>query len=194
MASVHKITRGLKENNVDEKLSAEIIGEGDIINIIRRMDDMLDKEVTYKVLDACACCTKTSKAQDKKCKEYGKAMEGKPLSEKVKGLGSIDFHNVTLNDDGTLYVNWYWDIVEGTKTCSCGAINVPIIASKMLLKDKKVPVDERVMPLSYCYCCTGHFRYHLQNALRLKLKTKEILSSPINSKGEDPCAFVFEIL
>jgi len=192
MASIAKTTRVLNEYITDEKLVGEIGGGGDIVNVIQRMDELLDHDTKYRVLDACACCTKTSKARDKQCKEYGKTMADKPLEEKVKGLGGINFGGITLNDDKTLTVSFCW-IIDGKRYCSCGAVDVPIIASKLLLQKKNLAVDDRVMPLSYCYCCAGHFRYHLQNALQVKLKTKEIVSSPINSKGERPCEFIFEI-
>jgi len=164
MASINGITKRLRENNSDEKLIEEIIGNGDIVNVIERMDELLDHDTKYRVLDACACCTKTSKDRDKKCKEYGKTMADKPLEEKVKGLGSINFWGVTLNDEKTLTVSFCW-VIDGKRNCSCGSIKAPIISSKILLKNKNLTVDDRVMPLSYCFCCAGHFRYHLQNAL-----------------------------
>lgn len=51
-----------------------------------------------------------------------------------------------------------------------------------------------VMPLSYCYCCAGSVHRHLQLQLSVELKTKEIISSPINSRGEKPCGIIFEIV
>jgi len=55
-------------------------------------------------------------------------------------------------------------------------------------------VDEStgVMPLSYCYCCAAASRRHIELKLGVLMKTKEIVSLPINSKGESPCRFIFE--
>jgi hypothetical protein len=47
--------------------------------------------------------------------------------------------------------------------------------------------------ITYCYCCAGHFRHHYQNALGIKLKTKKVISSVLNSLGKKPCQFVYEI-
>jgi hypothetical protein len=189
---INAISKNLKEKNVDIKTIEKIIGEGDIANIVQRMDEILDPELKYHVLDACACCTKTSKARDKECKEYGKKMVDKSLDEKIKNLSSINFGNVTLNDNKTITISFCW-IIDGKRYCSCGSSKNISIASRPS-KDKKSANQDRIIPLSWCYCCAGHFRYHLQNALQLKLKTKKIISSPINSKGEKPCEFMLEII
>jgi len=52
--------------------------------------------------------------------------------------------------------------------------------------------NDRDMPLSYCFCCAGSYRRHLQLRLGVELKTREIVSSPINSGGEKPCVIIFE--
>lgn len=195
MASINRINKALLAENIDKQVIDKIIGDdGDLINVIKRMDEMLAPDVKYKILDLCACCTKSSKSH-KIAKDYGRVMAEKSLQEKINGLAGAVFYAdcVTLNNDNTLTVHFCWD-VNGNKTCSCCDIKAPIIAGKLLAKNKKVAVDDRVMPLSYCFCCAGHFRYHLQNALGIKLKTKEIVSSPINSKGEKPCEFILEIV
>jgi hypothetical protein len=193
MPSINRIQKALLTENVNAKVIEEIIGDGDIVNVIQRMDNLLEPEIKCSILDSCACCTKNSKSRDKKCKDYGKMTAGKPLLEKINSLAGIDFGMVSLNKDNCLTVEFCWD-ADGNRTCSCGDIKVPIVASRLLLKNKKIPIDDRIMPLTYCLCCAGHFRYHLQNALGIKLKTKEIISSPINSKGEKPCKFLLEII
>ena len=193
MPSVNKIQKALLAKNINTETYEKIIGDGDIINVIQRMDNLLEPEIECSILESCACCTKNSKSRDKQCKDYGKMMAGKPLSEKINGLADIDFGMVSINKDNCLTVDFYWE-VDSNKICSCGDIKVPIIASKLLFKNKKLLIDDRVMPLTYCLCCAGHFKYHLENALGIKLRTKEIISSPINSKGEKPCKFILEIV
>jgi hypothetical protein len=190
--SVNKISRNLKENNVDSKTIEKIIGDGDIANIVQRMDEMLDHELKYMVLDACACCTKSSKERDKQCKEYGKKMADKSLEEKIKNLDSIGFENVKLVDNKTLSVSISW-IIDDKFYCSCGSGKNMSIASRPS-KNKKCINQDRIISLSWCFCCAGNSRYHLQNALRLKLKTKKIISSPMNSRGKKPCKFLIEII
>jgi len=191
MASVSGIAKRLRENDIEEKLIEEIIGDSDIVNIIQRMDELLEFNVKCHVLDACACCTKSTK-QDKMCREYGRAMADKPLEEKMKGLADINFGCVTLNADKTLTISFCW-IIDGKKFCSCGYTRGISMAGRPS-KNKNDANQNRIIPLSYCLCCAGNFRDHLQNALCVKLKTKEIVSSPINSKGEKPCEFMLEII
>jgi hypothetical protein len=71
--------------------------------------------------------------------------------------------------------HWF---VDGKFKCACPNFN----------KLKDIPT----VSSTYCLCCAGHFRYHYQNMLGVKLKTKEIVSSPLDSDGNNPCAFIFE--
>lgn len=48
------------------------------------------------------------------------------------------------------------------------------------------------MPLSYCMCCGGHFRFHYEKALGYKLRLKRVVSSLLASGGREPCVFVYE--
>ena len=50
------------------------------------------------------------------------------------------------------------------------------------------------MPLSYCLCCAGHFRFHYEKALNVKLRVKKVVSSILNSRGKEPCVFLYEIV
>lgn len=52
--------------------------------------------------------------------------------------------------------------------------------------------DNRTMPLSYCMCCGGHFRFHYEKALGYKLRLKQVVSSMLSSGGKEPCVFIFE--
>jgi hypothetical protein len=58
---------------------------------------------------------------------------------------------------------------------------------------KDLAKGDRAMPLTYCLCCAGHARRHLQKLLGVTLTTREIVSSPINSRGQRPCEFIFEM-
>ena len=40
----------------------------------------------------------------------------------------------------------------------------------------------------------GHIRHHYQNILGVKLRLKEIVSSPISSNNKKRCEFLFDIL
>ena len=49
------------------------------------------------------------------------------------------------------------------------------------------------MPINYCLCCAGHFRFHYQKALGIKLRVKKIVSSAFDSNPQY-CSFIFEII
>jgi hypothetical protein len=87
-----------------------------------------------------------------------------------------------LNDDGTFTITmsgYQNGVHTGKTTCSCG-----------LVKKLKQPFS---VSSTYCGCCAGHFRYHYQNMLGVAVRLKDVISSPLNTNGEKPCRFLFEI-
>lgn len=191
MAKVYSIKKRLEKNNIDEKLIKEIIGNGDLVNIITRMEELLEPDMMYQILDSCGCTG--GKEYLKQCEKIGKEIAGKAIREKVDHLNSDpDSYRIMLNDDNTLTVKMFFKN-NGKHGCVCSAaVKNGVKVSDLALKENDS--DDRVMPLSYCFCCAGANRIHSQLKLDVKLKTKEIVSSPINSKGEKPCEFIFEII
>jgi hypothetical protein len=185
MAKVYGITKRLEQNNINEEIVKEIIGNGDLVDIIIKMENMLDPEITYQILDSCACGI--SLKEIKGIKE----IKAESIEDKIKMISLLgDFHsdwNIRLNQDNTLTAGWI--IREGDNyACVCSAVvNVGMKVSDLSHANRK-------MPLTYCFCCAGHCRRHLQKLLDIQLKTKKIVSSPINSNGQKPCEFIFEII
>lgn len=185
MPDIKKIRQAM----IDEKISEEIISQMDfiepvgnnplpVIAVIDQMDSLLSREQCLSVMEKQGCCK--GGQRDKDCKKFGKQNKEKPLDEKVGLLSSVQNMGIPkLNDDGTITTGIFW-FQNGVYNCACPSIN----------KLKK-PVS--VTP-TYCGCCAGHFLYHYQNALQVKLKLKEIKSSPINTNGSKPCEFIFEII
>ena len=188
MAKVYGIQKRLEKNNVDGGLVKEIIGNGDLINAIEKMEKLLEPEMMHEILDSCAC--KGSKEFIKQCEKIGKELAGKTLSEKIEYVNSIsDTEKIFLNADNTLTVRW--SHVDNRRfRCVCSTVvHKGTQISELALED-----SNRVMPLSHCYCCAGSGRRHMQLQLEVELKTKEIISTPISSRGEKPCEFIFEII
>ena len=188
MARVYGIKKRLEKNNFDDEFIKEIIGNGDLIDITLRMEKLLDHDMMRQILESCGCLG--GKEYLKQCEKVGKEMAGKALEEKLDTINNEDhdFYTMTLNDDNTLTIKMCFK-GDGKYRCSCSA------AVKNGVKVSDIALsDDRVMPLSYCFCCAGSSRLHLELKLGMKLKTKEIISSPINSKGEKPCSFIFEII
>ena len=187
MARVYGIKKRLEQRGFDEASIKEIIGNGNLIGIIERMEKLLEYDVMQEILDSCACGG--GSVFIKHCQKIGKEILGRPLSEKIKHINetSPDSENIELMADdimrGTLSFG-----EDGKHKCACSAAVKKGVTVSQLAEN-----GESVMPLSYCLCCAGSFRRHLEMKLGIGLKTKAVVSSPINSGGEQPCEFVYEI-
>lgn len=185
MARVDGLKTKLLRVGISENQVKEIIGNGDLVDITVRMDELLEPDIIYQCLDACACGTL------KKELSGIKKIETDTLQEKIEKIPLLeDYHsgwNVVLNKDYTLTAGWA--IAEKDNySCVCSAT----VNKKLKVSD--LTHESRTMPLTYCLCCAGHCRRHLEKLLDIQLKTKEIVSSPINSNGKKPCEFIFEIV
>ncbi|MDD4493801.1 MAG: hypothetical protein PHV32_05560 [Eubacteriales bacterium] len=192
MARIYGLKNSLAKNGFEEKAIKEIIGNGNLVDVIVRMEKALDPDVLHGIFDRHACGGgKDFIAQMKK---IGKEIADKSLSEKIAHVNRIspDSEKVTLNADNTLSVKWCFDN-NGKYKCVCGAtIKTGVRVAELALENNNA--GDCVMPLSYCFCCAGSGRRHLEYQLGVGLKTNEIISSPINSKGEKPCEFILEIV
>lgn len=150
------------------------------IAIVKQMDKLMSKEQRLAVMEKQGCCITGKPAAAHS--EFGKKYKDKSLSERLALYDEMDTSHkppCRLNDDGTLSVFWSHG-QQGNYVCVCGNI-------------KKLPKPVNVS-LTYCGCCGGHVRQNLQKSLGVKLKLKEIVSSPISSNGEKHCEFLFEIV
>ncbi|MCL2565224.1 MAG: hypothetical protein FWE24_05360 [Defluviitaleaceae bacterium] len=156
----------------------------EVIAFINQMEQLLTKEQCLSVM-AEQGCRKTG-VTDKEHREFGQIHEGKSIEEKLVLLNENGPYKSVLkrlNDDGTLTMAWGYG-EEGNYRCLCKKIS-------RLQKGRQQPVD---IPLSFCGCCAGHIRYHNENALGVKLRLREIVSSPLISDGKKHCEFIFEIV
>jgi hypothetical protein len=78
MARVYGIKKRMEQNNLDERAVNEIIGDGDLVNIIIRMEKLLDPEITYQILDSCACRISLKDINDIK------GVKAETLEDKIK--------------------------------------------------------------------------------------------------------------
>ncbi len=192
MARVEGIKKSLVKNGIDDKTVKEIIGDGNLVNVIERMEKTLDSDTLQQILDSHACSG--GKEFIDRCKKIGKEIAGKTLSERIAHVNntSSGSEKITLNADNTLSVKWSFDN-NGKYRCVCpAAVKKGVRVSELALENNNAV--NCVMPLSYCYCCAGSGRRHMQLQLGIELKTKKVVSTPINSRGEKPCEFIFEIV
>ena len=192
MASLESLQENMRKIQIPEEIMAQLnfnILEGEtynstVRNLLIKMEKLLTKEQQFSLMEQEGCCKDGSK-QDSDCKNFAKENADKPLTEKLALLSSVEnMMAPCLNEDGTITISWggYQNGVHtGKTTCSCPHI----------MREVK---NTETVPVLYCGCCAGHFLYHLQNAFNIKLRLKEINSSPLNTNGEKPCSMTFEIV
>ncbi|MFZ5351503.1 MAG: hypothetical protein ACOZCL_02130 [Bacillota bacterium] len=191
--AVKKFLNSLKEQNVDQTIIEHILkGYEDIkdsskkprkadffINAMKVMDELLDYETRYKVRDSCACCL--GGWREKAVRKVEKEYSNRSIQEIITALNQIEHMGYPiLNDDGTITAG-----IGGIDGCGCACATFTGAG----VEQPDVPVSS-----TYCLCCAGHFRYYYQIALNKKLRTKEILSTSLESCGKSPCRFVYEII
>jgi len=148
--------------------------------VMAQCDALLDFDTTAEAMLERACCKDGFRL--KNSRSVAKWHGNQPLGKKLKALGKKKWMGRPhLTQDGDIYTAHCagTGFPDGPR-CSCWCF------------DGAIP-EQGKMPLSYCLCCAGHFRFHYQIALGVKLRVKEIVSSVF---GEEPqyCSFLFEIM
>lgn len=145
------------------------------------MNEKLPPEQVQEIIEANACCK--SGARERASKAFAKEYANLKLEEKLSIISQkpeLYMGQAHLDESGDIIVTGA-GIHNGIKyECVCPTIS-------------KVKRDYAI-PREYCYCCGGHFKYHYEIMLGVKLKLAEIVSSPHDTDGEMPCVFRYEIL
>ncbi len=184
---IAKLDENLRAAGLPEELIAEIMEGGEDVRktadprikadwlgaAMLRMDERLEPEVRYAVREACACCL------GGKRQELVKAIakRGGTIAERVHAanLTRLVFgHSVTLEEDGRILVRFAPDDTLQNR-CVC------------------LPKASQPISPTYCYCCGGHIKHHLQIALDRRVAVK-VRSSALSSGGKQPCSFYFTLL
>lgn len=191
--AVENFRSSLQEHNIDPILVAQIMrgyeGISDrstkvkkvefFMQAMKRMDELLDYETRYRVRDTCACCT--GGWREKAVSKLATETADKNLDEKIQALQQLThMGSPVLNPDNTITAG-----IGGEEGCSCAC---------SIFSGAGSPQLQQPVSSTYCLCCGGHFRYHYQIALGVKLRTKEVLSTALESLGKKPCRFVYEMV
>lgn len=133
-----------------------------------RLEAALDPCLWHAVRERCACCLGGKRLQQSRAiaRDHG------TLAERVAAANAAPFvfgHSVEQLDDDRFRVCFFPDDWEHYP-CGC------------------FPKPTQALPLSYCYCCGGHVKHHLQKALGLKLDV-EVKTSALASGGTERCVF-----
>ncbi len=139
---------------------------------MRRMDELLDEETRHAVREGCACCLGGKRQQLSKAI----AKDHDSLEDRVRAANETPFvfgHSVTQTGDEVVVAF----SSEGQEEYRC-----------VCLRGAEGPVS-----ITYCYCCGGHVKHHLQNALGRKLAVT-VRSSALASGGKEPCTFTLKLV
>lgn len=140
---------------------------------MRRMDKLLSPKLRKAVRESCACCLGGKRLEQSKAI----ARKHETLEERIATANETKFvfgHSVELTPEGKVLVCFSPEGLESYR-CVC------------------LPKAKESVPITYCYCCGGHAKHHLQTALGRKLELT-VRSSALASGGKKPCTFLFRIL
>jgi hypothetical protein len=167
---IQAILQGGEEirKNTKPKVKAEWLKQAMI-----RMDGLVPSDRRKCIREACACCLggmrgKLSKAIFKANPDLDSRIEAANRTRMVFG------HSVRKLSSDTFEVCFF---PEGMEHYRC-----PCLAHA-----------EGAFPLTYCQCCGGHVKHHLQNALGDRLDCR-VVHTVLTTAGKKPCTFELTII
>ena len=186
VASMRKV--GVAENLIDQILQVDYEKHKNpcqenanyFARAMPKCEELLGFERTAEIMFGRACCKSGFRLENarKMHLEHGHRL----LSEKLEILGTLKYMGQPgINEDGDLATVAVGSYGFDTMSCPCWRL-------------KGCAPADGPMPLAYCLCCAGHFQFHYQKALNLKLRVKQVKSSMLNSGGKEPCVFVYQII
>lgn len=137
-----------------------------------RMDTLLDEGTRKAVRQACACCLGGKRREI--TKRIARDYQG--LEDRIKASNEARMvfgNSVMAEQDGTIVVSFF---PPGRSSYRC-----------VCLPGAAEPVS-----ITYCYCCGGHVKHHLQAALGRKLACT-VRSSALSSGGKEACTFALRL-
>lgn len=184
---IGRLAKNMAKADIDQATIGKVLKGGEAIDsrakpevkaawyrdTMARMEDCLDLPARRTVMEACACCL-TGK-RDQMAKAI--ARENATLEARIKAAGEAHYvfgHSVTGESDGSITVAFF---PEGQAPYRC-----PCMSRAQMQ-----------MPITYCFCCGGHVKHHLQNALGRKLDCT-VVKTVRSSGGREPCTFSLKIV
>ncbi|MCE5199826.1 MAG: DUF6144 family protein [Armatimonadota bacterium] len=183
---IGQLAKKLEQFEIDESIIEQIMAGGETIRknatpqkkaqwlkgAMDRMDTLLDESTRRAVRESCACCLGGKRLEISK----QIAKTNATLEDRIKAANEAKFvfgNSVTMEDNGKIVVSFFPEGLEKYR-CVC------------------LPKASEPVSVTYCYCCGGHAKHHLQIALDKKLTCK-VRSSALSSEGKQPCTFEFSI-
>jgi len=182
---IDRLREALEAEGISEFIIAIILQDGEKINnctdaqakaqwlkgAMQRLAEQVPGSRIQRIREACACCkgglrNKLSKAIFKNNPDLPSRLAAANQTPFVFG------HSVKQVYEGVFEVCFF----SGNAKLRCPCL----------------PKAEGSFPVSYCMCCGGHVKHHLQNALGLSLEVK-VKHSVLTSNGSQPCTFVLSL-
>ena len=168
--SAETINRILEGAENIKKTTHNMLKSAWLKDAMLRLDKLVPGELIQPIREDCACCI--GGLRNKLSKAIGK--DNATLAERVKAANNTRFvfgHSVKQLSDNEFEVCYFGK--QDIYRCPC------------------LPHAEGVFPVSYCMCCGGHVKHHLQNALGIQLSVK-IKTTALMTEGKEPCTFIFK--
>jgi len=135
-----------------------------------KMNRLLDMPTRKVVREGCACCLGGKRLKT----SQSIAKDNKTLEDRVKAANEANYvGSIKMQENGEILAQF--DIQkEAPYRCYC------------------LPQAKEPLPITYCFCCGGHVKHHLQIALGRELDCT-VRSSALSSGGKKPCTFSLRI-
>ena len=139
-----------------------------LLEAMKVMDANLEPTLKCKVREECACCL-TGQRQI--------------ITKKIH----TTYKTVNNRIDAANEAKYVFG--NGVKEIGKGKYEVSFFKEEDMNKQCPCIKDlDDTMSITYCYCCGGHVKHHLQNVLGVPLNVK-VVSSVLSSKGKKSCTF-----
>ena len=137
-----------------------------------------DADTVHRLYESNACCR--GGQREKASKAFAARYAGLDFRERLPHLGEVPYMGTAeLESENVLLVHAVSLPVGGQYACACSNFS-------------KSGFHEPVRK-DYCHCCAGHFLHHYQIMLGVRLSTIEIVFSPLDSGGAQPCVMRFAV-
>ena len=137
------------------------------------MESELGLDKTKEIFEANGCAK--DGARLKVSKEFARINAELKTEDKLEKIRRAAYMNMGiphLDENGDIVINAVDYRIGDKFVCAC-----PTISKQAVQPNSK----------NYCYCCAGHFKFHYEIMLGCKLTVAEIVCSPLDSDGANPC-------
>jgi hypothetical protein len=184
--NIYRLDQSLVKNAIDANIRKKIMKSGEFIQgtskpealaewcfkAMIKMDELLDESIKQRIREDCACCL--GGKREKLCKSVNRDFT--TPEERINAINETHYvfgHEIRITGKGKYEVIFY-DEETIEKKCSCYGRRLNVLNKKW--------------SKTWCYCCGGHIKHHLETVLGKKVKVK-LISSVLSSMGNKNCHF-----